>query len=137
MNVCYLDFLPLIIYILQPREEKSTIVSATNISILLLLVRINGSVNLLVPEDGAHAVGQGLVGEGPRGAAVHAEDLLLHGQHQLLLLHQVLHPQLVALVLLAEEQVPQRALQRRRQRDLRNGPDALVLALLPSRWQVF
>ena len=51
MNVCYLDFLPLIIYILQPREEKSTIVSATNISILLLLVRINGSVNLGIDKN--------------------------------------------------------------------------------------
>lgn len=51
---------------------------------------------------------------------------LFHSKNELLFLDQVLHPQLVALLLLRLEQVPQGPVERLRRLNHRDGPQAFV-----------
>ena len=66
--------------------------------------------------------------QGPGGPPVDPEDLLLHGQDQLFLFHEVPGPQLVALLLLGKEQLPELPVQGGRGRDPRDGLHPWVLA---------
>ena len=97
----HLDFFPLVVDVLEPGQEESAVVPGADVSVLLLLLHVNGSVDLGVADVSAKTEGQRLVGQRPRGAPVHSQDLLLHRQDQLLLLNEVPLAEVEALVLLA------------------------------------
>ena len=100
-NFSHLYFLPLVVDVLEPRQEESAVVPGSDVSVLLFLLHVNGSVDLRVADVGAKTEGQRLVGQRPRGAPVHSQDLLLHRQYQFLLLNEVPLAEVEALVLLA------------------------------------
>ena len=80
-----LDLLPLVINVLQPGEEETTVVPGANVAILLLLLQVNWRVDFLVTKDVAHAAGKRLVGQTSGTPPMHPDDFLLHGKHKLLL----------------------------------------------------
>ena len=86
----YLDFLPLVIDILEPGEEKATIVAGPCITILLFLFRCESRIDFLILEKRADGKGERLVGQSSGRSAVHSQDFLLNRLHQLFLLNQVL-----------------------------------------------
>lgn len=85
--ILYLNFFPFVVNVLQPGQEESSVVSGPDVTVFLFLLRIDRGVDLLISDVGAEAEREGLISQGPRRTAVHPQNLLLHGQNQLLFLH--------------------------------------------------
>ena len=49
----HLDLFPFVVDILEPRQEESTVVPGSNVSVFLLLLHVNGSVDLRVADVSA------------------------------------------------------------------------------------
>ena len=76
----HLNLLPLVVDVLEPRQEESTVVPGADVSVLLLLLHVNRSVDLRIADVGAETERQRLVGQRPRRTPVHPQDLLLYRQ---------------------------------------------------------
>ena len=98
----HLDFLPLVVDVLEPRQEESTVVPGADVSVLLLLLHVNRSVDLRVADVGTKTERQRLVSQRPRRTPVNSQDLLFYRQDQLLLLNEVPFAEVEALVLLPD-----------------------------------
>ena len=98
----HLNLLPLVVDVLEPRQEESTVVPGADVSVLLLLLHVNRSVDLRVTDVGTKTERKGLVSQRPRRTPVNSQDLLFYRQDQLLLLNEVPLAEVEALVLLPD-----------------------------------
>uniref|UniRef100_A0A2M3ZNF2 Putative secreted peptide n=1 Tax=Anopheles braziliensis TaxID=58242 RepID=A0A2M3ZNF2_9DIPT len=115
----FLDLLPLVVHILQPAQKQSPIVPAACIPILLLLLGRYDVVHFFILQDRTDGEGKRLIGQCTGSTSMYAQNLLLDRQHQLLLLDNVLHLELVAFLFLRVKQILQRRGQRCRNLNVR------------------